>query len=209
MKNRKRNRMKGFDYSSNNIYFVTICVQNRECCFGYVGTGRDLSVHHPNENHPNENHPNENHPNGNDSNENDSNGNDSNENIKNDFSGIKMNLNEYGMIVDEQIIWLEKQYPYAVIHNYAVMPNHVHIILEVDSLKVKDCTIKIKSLSSLIGAFKTTSSKIIHKKGLETFAWQRSFHDHIIRNEKAYDTIFNYIDLNPQKWYQDCFYEKN
>ena len=204
MKNRKRNRMKGFDYSSNNIYFVTICVQNRECCFGYVGTGRDLSVHHPNENHPNENHPN-----GNDSNENDSNGNDSNENIKNDFSGIKMNLNEYGMIVDEQIIWLEKQYPYAVIHNYAVMPNHVHIILEVDSLKVKDCTIKIKSLSSLIGAFKTTSSKIIHKKGLETFAWQRSFHDHIIRNEKAYDTIFNYIDLNPQKWYQDCFYEKN
>ncbi len=209
MKNRKRNRMKGFDYSSNNIYFVTICVQNRECCFGYVGTGRDLSVHHPNENHPNENHPNENHPNGNDSNGNDSNENHSNENIKNDFSGIKMNLNEYGMIVDEQIIWLEKQYPYAVIHNYAVMPNHVHIILEVDSLKVKDCTIKIKSLSSLIGAFKTTSSKIIHKKGLETFAWQRSFHDHIIRNEKAYDTIFNYIDLNPQKWYQDCFYEKN
>nr|WP_315252730.1 transposase [uncultured Flavobacterium sp.] len=219
MKNRKRNRMKGFDYSSNNIYFVTICVQNRECCFGYVGTGRDLSVHHSNENHSNENHSNENHSNENHSNENHSNENHpnenhsnenhSNENIKNDFSGIKMNLNEYGMIVDEQIIWLEKQYPYAVIHNYAVMPNHVHIILEVDSLKVKDCTIKIKSLSSLIGAFKTTSSKIIHKKGLGTFAWQRSFHDHIIRNEKAYDTIFNYIDLNPQKWYQDCFYEKN
>jgi putative transposase len=209
MKNRKRNRMKGFDYSSNNIYFVTICVQNRECCFGYVGTGRDLSVHHSNENHSNENHSNENHSNENHSNENQSNENQSNENIKNDFSGIKMNLNEYGKIVDEQIIWLEEQYQYAVIHNYAVMPNHVHIILEVDSLKVKDSTIKIKSLSSLIGAFKTTSSKLIHKKGLETFAWQRSFHDHIIRNEKAYDTIFNYIDLNPQKWYQDCFYEKN
>ena len=46
MKNRKRNRMLGYDYSQNNLYFVTICVQDRECCFGaIVGTGRDLSVH--------------------------------------------------------------------------------------------------------------------------------------------------------------------
>ena len=105
------------------------------------------------------------------------------------------------------------------LHNFVVMPNHVHAIIGISvgtgrNLSVRDVSmqeeeIKIKSLSSLIGAFKTTSSKIIHKKGLETFAWQRSFHDHIIRNEKAYDTIFNYIDLNPQKWYHDCFYEKN
>ena len=44
-KNRKRNRKEGFDYSQDNLYFVTICVQNRICCFGSipVGTGRDLS----------------------------------------------------------------------------------------------------------------------------------------------------------------------
>ena len=46
MKNRKRNRMLGYDYSQNNLYFVTIWVQASECCFGaIVGTGRDLSVH--------------------------------------------------------------------------------------------------------------------------------------------------------------------
>ena len=48
MKNRKRNRMLGYDYSQNNLYFVTICVQDRKCCFGNVntvGTDRDLSVH--------------------------------------------------------------------------------------------------------------------------------------------------------------------
>lgn len=44
MKNRKRNRMLGYDYSQNNLYFVTICVQDRICCFGAVGTGRDLPV---------------------------------------------------------------------------------------------------------------------------------------------------------------------
>ena len=44
MKNRKHNRMLGYDYSQNNLYFVTICVQDRICCFGAVGAGRDLSV---------------------------------------------------------------------------------------------------------------------------------------------------------------------
>ncbi|WP_369769428.1 transposase [Flavobacterium sp. WC2416] len=177
MKNRKRNRMKGFDYSSNNIYFVTICVQNRECCFGYVGTGRDLSVHHRAENEIN------------------------------DSIEVEMDLNKYGKIVEEKIIWLQEQYKYVEIHNYVVMPNHVHIIIEIDSLKVVDSAVKIKSLSSLIGALKTKSSKFIHIEGLEKFSWQRSFHDHIIKNENSYDNINNYIDLNPQKWHQDTFYE--
>lgn len=46
MKKRKRNRMLGYDYSQDNLYFVTICVKNMECCFGEisVGTARELSV---------------------------------------------------------------------------------------------------------------------------------------------------------------------
>ena len=36
--------------------------------------------------------------------------------------------------------------------------------------------------------------------------WQRSFHDHIIRGERDYLEIWNYIDNNPQKWNDDCFY---
>jgi putative transposase len=134
MKNRKSNRLKGYDYSKNNLYFVTICVQDRLCCFGSVisvGTGRDLSVHHPNENHPNEN--------------------------------ISMRLNKYGLIVKERIEWLIQQYQYIDVHNFVVMPNHVHLILEIDSLRINDRELKIKSLSSLIGAFKTTSSKLIHE----------------------------------------------
>ncbi|RKY35910.1 MAG: hypothetical protein DRP78_04940 [Candidatus Omnitrophota bacterium] len=48
---------------------------------------------------------------------------------------------------------------------------------------------KIKSLSSLIGAFKTTSSKLIHKNGMFDFTWQRSFYDHIIRNDRSLNNI--------------------
>src|SRR5690606_30112537 len=128
MKNRKRNRLKGYDYSKDNLYFITICVKNRVCCLGavgagrLVGTGRDLSVRNPENNNPEENQSNDN---------------------------ISMQLNAYGLIVEERIHWLQEQYKYVEIHNYVVMPNHIHIIIEIDSLKVKDDDVKIKSLSSL------------------------------------------------------------
>lgn len=185
MRNRKRNRLKGYDYSKDNLYFVTICVKDRVCCFGdvvrgrMVGTGRDLSVRNPDNNNPEENQFNDN---------------------------ISMELNVYGLIVEERIHWLQEQYKYVVIHNYVVMPNHVHIIIEIDSLRFKNGDIKIKSLSSLVGALKTTSSKLIHDTGFLDFAWQRSFHDHIIKTERAYNNISNYIDLNPEKWISDVFF---
>src|SRR5690606_24146215 len=138
--------------SKDNLYFVTICVKDRSCCLGAVGTGRSigtgrsvgprrsigtgraLSVR----NNPNENQSND---------------------------AISMQLNGYGLIVQERINWLEEQYKYVEIHNFVVMPNHIHIIIEIDSIKVKDDDVKIKSLSSLVGALKTTSSKLIHESG--------------------------------------------
>lgn len=33
---RKQIRLSGFDYSSNNCYFITICVKQKECLFGNV-----------------------------------------------------------------------------------------------------------------------------------------------------------------------------
>lgn len=174
MKNRKRNRLKGYDYSRDNLYFVTICVQNMVCCLGevVVGTGHDLFVH--------------------DVDEGDFLGNQgkkydkANDKKKLKNSDQRMELNAYGLIVQNQIEWLEAQYPYVVVHNFVVMPNHVHAIIEIDRLKIEHLSVKVKSLSSLIGAFKTTSSKMIHHAGFKDFAWKRSFHDHIIREQKAY-----------------------
>jgi putative transposase len=33
---RRSIRLKGFDYSRSVTYFVTICVENRECLFGTI-----------------------------------------------------------------------------------------------------------------------------------------------------------------------------
>ncbi|MDR2449441.1 MAG: hypothetical protein LBD52_05730 [Prevotellaceae bacterium] len=36
---RRSIRLKGYDYSLAGLYFVTICVQNRECLFGKIVNG--------------------------------------------------------------------------------------------------------------------------------------------------------------------------
>ena len=190
LRNRKPNRMKGYDYSQDNLYLITSCVQDRICCFGTIADG-------------------------------------------------KMELNDYGTIAEEQWHWLGKQYPYIVLHEFVVMPNHIHGIIEINRSIVginpvvvgtgRDLSIqqqqpiKIKSLSELMGAYKTTSSKKIHllectdespgdrsrpvpTNTNATFQWQRSFHDHIIRDAKSFETISNYILNNPANWIKDKFY---
>src|SRR5688572_6925954 len=107
----------------------------------------------------------------------------------------EMQLNDFGKIADQQFNWLQSRFQYVFIHAHVVMPNHIHAIIEINP-ELSDATKsnqKIKSISELIGAYKTTTAKQIRQAGLSEFTWQRSFHDHIIRNEKGYDNILNYI----------------
>ena len=70
------------------------------------------------------------------------------------------------------------------------------------------------TVSRIIQKFKRYSTieyiKLI-KQGilppLKKRLWQRSFHDHIIRNKNDYEMIWKYIDVNPAKWENDCFYK--
>ena len=57
------------------------------------------------------------------------------------------------------------------------------------------------TLSRIVQQFKGAVTKEIHQS-----VWQKSFHDRIIRNEKEYSKIYEYIDNNPLKWEEDCFY---
>ena len=134
----------------------------------------------------------------------------------------KMILNDYGQIAKQQWYWLKQQYPYVILHSFVVMPNHIHGIIEINRSVVpagtgrdavgtgRDLSLqryKIKSLSELMGAYKTTVSKKIHMSGNPDFSWQRSFHDHIIRDHGEYKRISAYIRDNPQQWREDQFYE--
>ena len=122
-----------------------------------------------------------------------------------------MTLNKYGDCVKQQWEWLSRQYPYVTTDEFVIMPNHIHGILIIsrntgsaEDRTGRDLSLQsIKSLSSLIGAFKTTSSKLIHQNGLSHFKWQRSFFDHIILNDKSLQIIREYIKNNPATWDSD------
>ncbi len=115
----------------------------------------------------------------------------------------KMIPNQYGKIAMQQFDWLSGYYEFVDVSIYVVMPNHVHAIIEIYPLKGNTTS---RSLSQLVGAYKTRVSAAIHKKGLDTFSWQRSFYDHLIRNTYSYDHIAAYIKNNPLNWNSDRFY---
>lgn len=60
------------------------------------------------------------------------------------------------------------------------------------------------SISSIIGGYKSAVTKHANRLNLD-FGWQTRFHDHIIRDGKAFENISNYINNNPAKWEEDKF----
>ena len=125
----------------------------------------------------------------------------------------EMVLNEYGQIVSKIWKWLPEQYKYIKLHEWIIMPNHLHGIIEYHNdgrggARTAPTDIKIKPLGRIIGAFKTVSTKHINKiqntPGHKL--WQRNYYEHIIRNEKDLNRIREYIIYNPLKWPEDKYY---
>ena len=111
-----------------------------------------------------------------------------------------LTLLPFGKIADEQIRTLTSRFPCVAVDKYVIMPNHIHMIL---SLTDAGGASPSPTISSVIGVFKSLTTRACHT-GVPLF--QRSFHDHIIRTEKDYRMIWEYIDNNPLKWAEDRFY---
>ncbi len=110
----------------------------------------------------------------------------------------------FGEIANAEIIDLERRYKEIKIDKYVIMPNHIHaiIIIENNTAGASPCP----TLSDIICTFKSLTTQKCHIIKPKQKIWQTSFHDHIIRDEKDYLKIWNYIDTNPFKWQDDCFY---
>lgn len=144
---RKSPRISGYDYSTANYYFITICTDQKRCIFGDPGT-----------------------------------------------------LNWIGKCAEEHLYQIAVLNPDISIDKYVIMPNHIHIIFD-----VRDCRNQ-KDLAIVIGQYKMSVTKEIRKVIPNFQVWQRSFHDHVIRNQRSYEKIWMYIESNPFQWREDCFY---
>jgi REP element-mobilizing transposase RayT len=176
--NRKRNRLAGYDYSTPGYYFVTICTKGMLEYFGRV-------------------------------------------------QNCKMELNDAGRMVKKWFNRIPDKYSSVCCHAFCVMPNHVHAIIQIVGIDPRVCPDKnmvntqervntqvhpygIVSLSDVVQWFKTMTTneyirsfKLHSWKPFERKLWQRSFYDHIIRNDEELIRISDYIEKNPMLWKQD------
>ena len=112
------------------------------------------------------------------------------------WSGGK--LNTFGQIAFDAAMQISAHFPGNRVDSFVVMPNHFHMILVVEPGGT-DATV-------VIGQYKSQVSKEIHKIDPKRKIWQTSFHDHGIRNYRQYQHIREYIETNPMRWKEDCFF---
>ena len=118
-------------------------------------------------------------------------------------------LTKMGMVVQKVIESLPERYPAITIDKYVIMPNHIHLLMKIGMERaIHESPLRQEKrslLSQVIGYLKMNSSKEIHILYPEKKVWQRSYHNHIIRNDKDYLEIWQYIDNNPARWAEDCY----
>lgn len=123
-----------------------------------------------------------------------------------DLDAPKMVLSDYGKIAEKYIKSIESAYSDIRLMNYVVMPNHIHMLAMIYSDDNVYREYKSKSpandkIPAMISAYK----KLVNKE-IGYNIWQRSYHDHIVRSEKGFNAIWEYVDDNPARWKKDCFY---
>ena len=117
-----------------------------------------------------------------------------------DYIGPYVRLSPVGKVVESYL------HRIPGISHCVIMPNHVHMILHISSTNILEGPMWPSApakadISSLVRTWKTLITK-----ELGYCIWQRSFYDHIIRNEADYLRIAEYIEGNPAKWCDDVYY---
>ncbi len=126
----------------------------------------------------------------------------------------EMRLSDAGRMV--HLIWeqLPDHYPYIKLDAFVIMPNHVHgIVILNDWADMVGAGFKPAptaggkrhGIPEIIRGFKTFASRRINESremmGVPT--WQRNYYEHVVRNDRALNTIRNYIEANPSQWAND------
>ncbi|MHB1279449.1 MAG: transposase [Bacteroidia bacterium] len=128
--------------------------------------------------------------------------------------------------------WLKipEHYPFVKVHEYVVMPNHFHGILEIckigqdqaaelppDCLFIKGLhesndnprpnrfAPQSNNLAAIIRGFKIGVTSFAREHLLE-FDWQPRYHDRIIRSQEELNNKKWYIKHNPKNWKEDEFH---
>ena len=182
---RRSIRLRGYDYSQAGYYFLTICTYRHVCLFGHIQNG-------------------------------------------------EMRLNDYGRLAHDEWLKTAEIRRNVSLGAFVVMPNHVHgiLIIHDDSLPIPDDrgtrhrvptnggsagrapTFEqfgkptSNSIPTIMRSYKAAvTGRIRQTSGSSGFSvWQRNYYEHVIRHEKAFLEISEYIKNNPLNWKDDTLY---
>lgn len=114
-------------------------------------------------------------------------------------------LTALGVIAREQLTALTERFPSVEITDYVIMPNHIHILL---TLKEAAGASPRPTVSSVIGAYKSLTTRLAKQVCPLEKLFQTSFHDHVIRSEDDLRAVREYIAHNPARWREDELYSE-
>ena len=133
-----------------------------------------------------------------------------------EINGNDMFLSPYGRIVAATWESLPDHYSYVELDAFTVMPNHVHGIIVLTDVNIPPnvgaglrpaptSEAGRHGVPEIVRAFKSFSARRINQtRGSQGQPfWQRNYYEHIIRNERAYFAIRDYILSNPANWGAD------
>ena len=109
-------------------------------------------------------------------------------------------LTDMGVIVQRSVEDIPKHYPAISVDHYVIMPNHIHLLLQINT-DAGGRSMIAPTMSTVVRLMKGAVSR---QTGFPV--WQKGFYDHVIRNECDYQAIWNYIQGNPGKWAEDKLY---
>jgi REP element-mobilizing transposase RayT len=182
-------RLQNWDYGSNAAYFITICIKNRDYCFGNISNGKmylsDLGIvadkfwleipeHFPF--------------------------------VKLDVH-IVMPNHVHGILFIDKRISMDIEICVVETQNLASLrvPLSPFVFQLLPNKNVFGP--QSKNLGSIISGYKIGVTKYAKNNNLK-FYWQSRFYDHVIRNANSYRRIRQYIIDNPKNWDNDKFKRK-
>ncbi len=179
---RKEIRLRGYDYSRDGLYYVTICTKDRKCLFGEIKDG---------EMHKNEYGQ-------------------ILESVWNDLPSHYTNIVLHEHIVMPDHFHAIIQIDNGRVGGNASVGGGLKPSPTDTQPSESGMQPTKHGLAEFVRALKTFSARKINelRKMQGTPVWQRNYYEHIIRNDDDYCRTVNYIKENPARWGSEESLEK-
>ena len=129
-----------------------------------------------------------------------------------EIANDEMILSHAGLMLGEVIEAIESKFKSVSVDCSVVMPNHLHLLVGI-SVRLSDEQ-NSEAVGDVVRWLKNSSVRRygvgVREQGWIPYdgrLWQKSYHDHIVRNEKELETLRAYIANNVYMWKKDKFYD--